>query len=316
MSEKVGVIIVSYNQRNFLKLLFESLSNQSHPNFCIYFIDNFSHDGSPEYAEELCSELKLEAKFFKLSENTGYTGGNNYGVRAAVNDGCNYCLILNSDIELEEKSVESLLKCIKSEPGIAAVGPILLLGGNGNKSATIQEFGATADFRKYKIRKYYSSVLFEYAEKSIPNCLHVNYITGACILLKSSVFNEIGFFDEKYFAYGEEIDLFKRIKEAGFKVLVTKEAKVWHHHDWSPKNKKGYYIEYYLIQRNKYLYFRKHRLYIHMTQNMLKDFLLYPVILRWFMRVCDFKLSLYYLKGTIDGLFNKSGRPGILNSSK
>jgi GT2 family glycosyltransferase len=264
-----------------------------------------------EYAKKLCSDLKLETRFFEQNENTGYTGGNNYGVREAVRDGCKYCLILNSDTELDRECIGSLIKCIESAPGIGATGPILLLGNKGDRDTTIQEFGAYADFRNYKIIKNYSSELFEPIGKNIPDYLQVNFITGACLMLKSSVYEQIGLFDERYFAYGEEIDLFKRINEAGFKVVVTKNARVWHHHDWSGKNKKGYYIEYYLIQRNKYLYFRKHRFFRNMIQNILIDILMYPIYLRWFIRICDFKLSLYYLKGTFEGFLNKSGRPVI-----
>ncbi|HEY5125295.1 MAG TPA: glycosyltransferase family 2 protein [Ignavibacteria bacterium] len=311
MSDKVGVIIVSYNQRNFLKLVFETLSDQSFLNLCIYFVDNCSNDGSVEHAKELCTEFKLDARFFELNENTGYTSGNNYGVRVAVTDGCKYCLILNSDTELDRDCIKLLIECLESEPGIAATGPILLLGNKGNRYTTIQEFGANVDFRNYKIKKNYSSELFEQIGKNIPDYLQVNFITGACIMFSSSVYEQIGLFDEKYFAYGEEIDFFKKVNDIGLKVFVTKKAIVWHHHDWSGKNKKGYYIEYYLIQRNKYLYFQKHRLYKYMLQNILKDILMYPIYLRWFIRVCDFKLSLYYLKGTFDGLLNRSGRPVI-----
>jgi hypothetical protein len=48
-----------------------------------------------------------------------------------------------------------------------------------------------------------------------------------------------------------------------------------------------------------------------MVLNILKDILMYPVYLKWFIRICDLKLSLYYLKGTFDGILNKSARPGI-----
>jgi len=311
MSDRVGVIIVSYNQRNFLKLLFGTLSKQSFTNFCIYFVDNCSHDGSVEYAKELCISLELEARFFELNENTGYTGGNNYGVREAVADGCIYCLILNSDTELDGDCIRILVECLEHGTGIGATGPILLIGKRGLQNTIIQEFGANALFKSYKIKKNYSSQSFEQVENNIPDNLQVNYLTGACIMIKASVYEQVGLFDERYFAYGEEIDLFKKINDAGLKVIVTKRAKVWHHHDWSKKNKKGYYIEYYLIQRNKYLYFRKYFYYSQIIKNVLKDILLYPVYLMWFIRICNFKLSLYYLKGTFDGLLNKLGRPVI-----
>ena len=311
MSDKVGIIIVSYNQKLVLNVLFKSLSEQSFNNFCIYFVDNLSSDGSVEYAKGLCHEYNLEAKFSELKENTGYTGGNNYGVRNAVKDGCKYCLILNSDTELDKNCLMSLLECIEQDQLIAVSGPILLLGNKESTDTTIQEYGANADFNNYTVRKNYPAVKLESEEKCIPDNLQVNFITGACFLIKSSVYEKIGLFEERYFAYGEEIDFFKNMAGTGMKAMVTKKAKVWHHHDWSSRNKQRYYIEYYLIQRNKYLYFRKNHLNKYFFRNVLKDILMYPVYLPWFIRICNFRLSLCYLKGTIDGLLNKSGRPDI-----
>ena len=309
MSVKVGIIMVSYNQKGFLDVLFETVSCQSFKSFCIYFVDNGSTDGSVEYARELISRLNLDARFFELTENTGYTGGNNFGVEEAVHDGCEYCLILNSDTELAPDCIEILVECIESTPGIAATGPILLLGKKDDHNTAIQELGAVANFRNYIIKKNYSSELYEQTREKIPDYLQVNFLTGACILIKSAVYIKIGLFDDRYFAYGEEIDLFKRIHEAGFKVLATKKARVWHHHDWSGKNKKGYYREYYLIQRNKYLYFKKHHLHKELIINLLKETAHSPMTLKWFIRICDFRLFIFYIKGTIAGLRNQSGNP-------
>jgi GT2 family glycosyltransferase len=311
MSDKVGVIIVSYNQKNFLELLFKTISDQSFKNLCVYFVDNCSRDGSTEFAKEYCANLKLEARFFELKENKGYTGGNNYGVREAVKDGCKYCLILNTDTELDSECITLLLECLESDPEIAATGPILLLGNKGTHYTTIQEFGANADFRNYKIKKNYSSEIFENIEQNIPDYLQVNFITGACLMLKSSAYDQIGLFDERYFTYGEEIDLFKKMYEANLKVLVTKKARVWHHHDWSGKNKKGYYVEYYLIQRNKYLYFKKFHFLKELMFSLLKDLILLPLTLRWFLKICDFRLFKFYIRGSLDGLMNRTGNPDL-----
>src|SRR5664280_2470452 len=111
MSYRVGIIIVSYNQKIFINRLFQSLSNQSFTDFCIYFIDNCSQDDSADYARKLCGNLNFEVKFYELQENTGYSGGNNYGVKQAVYDGCKYCLILNTDTELDRECIKSLIEC-------------------------------------------------------------------------------------------------------------------------------------------------------------------------------------------------------------
>lgn len=187
-TDKVGVIIVSYNQKAFFALLFKTLSEQSFKNFQIYLIDNCSNDGSVQHVKELCVEYNLQARYFELEQNTGYSGGNNYGFLKAVQDGCKYCLILNSDTELDKDCIKSLVDCIENQPEIVVTGLILFLGKGEAPNTTIQEFGANANFNSYQIKKNFASMIFEFTEKEIPEYLQVNYITGACILIKASLF--------------------------------------------------------------------------------------------------------------------------------
>lgn len=312
MSGRVGIIIVSYNQKKYLRLLFETIASQSFNNYQIYFVDNNSIDDSVDHARSIATEFGLNVLFFLLNKNTGYTGGNNYGVKKAVEDGCEYVLILNTDLELDSNCLQNLVECLSSDHSLAVAGPILLFPKKAEQFTEIQEFGADANFLKYKVKKHYTADLYEPIESKIPDKQDVNFITGACFLYRSTVFEQLALFDERYFAYGEEIDLFKRITEAGFRAIVTKHAKVWHHHDWSSRNKKGYYTEYYLIQRNKYLYFKKHQLFRSLVRSLLRDICVFPATVVWFWKICDLKLSVKYLKGTFDGLKNVKGTP-VLN---
>ena len=144
---------------------------------------------------------------------------------------------------------------------------------------------------------------------SLPEVKTVDLVSGGSTFIKAEVLKKTGLWEESYFGYGDEIDLAKRVKEAGYKTVVTSRAMVWHNHKWDRSNKYGYYMEYYLIQRNKYLYFRKYGLTLNMLAALIIDWIKFPWRLIWFIKVCDFSLGIYYLKGTFHGLLNKIGKP-------
>jgi hypothetical protein len=309
--KKVAVILVVYNQKLNLELLFESLKCQSFTDFRIYLIDNNSSDNSLEYARQLNEKYNFDVRFFQLEENTGFAKGNNIGAEAALKDGCELVFVLNNDIELEKDCLAELVSLISSAKNIGIVGPILFYWTECKKSNRIQEFGGNIDFKRYKIAKHFTGQVHETVRDKIPEQLEVNFVCGGTTFIKSEVIKKCGLWDERFFAYGDEIDLSKRVLEAGYKLFVTKNAKAWHFHDWSNLNKQGYYAEYHLSARNKYIYFNKYKLYLWMLISLLEDLIKFPVRFFWFIRVCDVKLPLYYLKGILLGIMNKSGRPGI-----
>ena len=95
-------------------------------------------------------------------------------------------------------------------------------------------------------------------------------------------------------------------------MYVNSKAVAYHNHHWTKKNNKAYYFEYYLSERNKFLYYRKYKLYFSIVYMFLADIIRFPWRLIWFRKVCDFKLGVYYLKGMKDGLLGKSGKPDFI----
>ncbi|MCX7877894.1 MAG: glycosyltransferase family 2 protein [Ignavibacteria bacterium] len=303
-----GVIIVVYNQRDFLDDLYNSLKKQTNKNFRIYFIDNASEDNSSEHFSKLNSDKELDVKFISSGKNLGYAGGNNFGAKEAISDGCKYLLILNPDMVLSENFLEKLTELIKSDDIIIATGPLIMFGKNPD---IIQEYGGEINFFLGEVRKNFSNSNIK--EISVPEFLETQFISGGAMLIRSDAFKKAGMFDERYFAYFDEIDLMRRLRAEikNSRFIVTSKAMAWHHHQWNPGNKKGYYLEYYLIQRNKYLYFLKYRLFPSLLLSLILDLIKFPVRLIWFKRVCDYKLGYYYLKGIIDGLAGKMGKPEL-----
>jgi GT2 family glycosyltransferase len=111
--------------------------------------------------------------------------------------------------------------------------------------------------------------------------------------------------------YNNEIDFAYRVKQLGYISKATTKAKIWHNHKWVRDNKTGWYREYYLSERNKFLYYHKYKMFFQMIWMLFIDILKFPFRLAWFMKVCDFKLGIYYLRGMFDGIINKQGKPKL-----
>ncbi|MBK7498977.1 MAG: glycosyltransferase family 2 protein [Ignavibacteriales bacterium] len=128
--------------------------------------------------------------------------------------------------------------------------------------------------------------------------IEVNIVGGGITFIKASVVKEIGLFDERYYIYGEELDLGYRSFLADYKMVVTSEAKVWHHHNWSRKNNKQHYFSYYYMNRAKILYFIKFALHKQLIIFLLKELFLFPVKVKWSHKTSDLKLIKYYYLGS------------------
>lgn len=308
---KIGIILVMYRQKHNLALLYASLAEQTEGDFKIYFVNNDSDNSDIEFSKELNSGFGLNIEYIQAGGNAGFAGGNNIGAKKAIEEGCNFIFFLNNDTILDNNCLAELKNTVENDPAVAAAAPLIFFWSGSKTKERIQEFGAKADFSSYIITKYYEGAGYTENEKKFPETVFADMLPGAATFIKSEVLLKTGLWEESYFAYGDEIDLARRIKNAGYKCIAVSKAVLWHNHKWVKDNKQGYYFEYYLIQRNKYLYFRKHGLYLNMLIAYVTDILKFPVRLFWFIKVCDVKLGFYYLKGTYAGIFGHKGKPRL-----
>lgn len=306
----IGIVTVVTNEKYNLDNFFRSLSAQSFKDFTLYFIDNNSSDGSADYFRHLNKNNELKVKFLSVNENSGFSTGSNNGASAAIQDGCEYLFILNNDVELDKNCLAELKTLIESSPDIVCVGPLLFMHKE-KFPGIIQEYGGKINFRSGMEEKYYTKKNIN--EVSLPEILESDFVGGGVCFIKADAFKNAGMFEDSYFAYFDEIDLAYRLRMLRqYKMYVTAKAIAYHNHYWTKKNNKSYYFEYYLSERNKFLYFKKFKLYYSIIWMTLIDLLKFPWRLVWFMKVCDFKLGLYYLKGMKDGLLGRKGKPSFI----
>jgi GT2 family glycosyltransferase len=305
----IGIITVLHNQKRFLKDFIDSLLIQTFNDFTLYLIDNNSKDDPFELTKELNKNNLIHIKYFSLDDNTGFAAGSNYGAKKAIDDGCEYLFILNPDVVLEINCVNALYQLIDKNKNIQCVGPLIMRNKNSNPDI-IQELGGKIFFKKGTYKKYYTGKNIK--ETDLPGEMETEFVSGGACMIRSQEFKQAGMFEEKYFAYFDEIDLFYRLKKMfDLKMLVTTKAILWHNHDWTRNNPESYYFEFYLTERNKLLFFWKNKFYFSIIRCFTSELVKFPWRLLWFMKVCNFTLGIYYLRGLFAGLFNRSGKPKL-----
>lgn len=220
----VSIIIVSYNARDFLRECLYSLfeKTKSLP-FEVIVVDNESSDGSVQMIQELFPQVNI----LNSGGNVGFGRANNIGIKEAK--GRNIFL-LNPDTILLNNAIKILSDFLDSHDEVAVCGGNLY---NVDKEPTHSflrylpsVFGELDQLTGYKLSKWCYGKSFEFNHDNRP--LHVGYITGADMMIKKIVLDEVGCFDPDFFMYFEETELTYRIRKAGYKIMSVPEACIVH----------------------------------------------------------------------------------------
>lgn len=216
MSVDTSIIIVNWNSKDYLRQCLRSLdAHLPSVAFEVIVVDGASFDGC---GEMLAAEFP-KVVFIQSNENIGFAKANNLGARRAKGE---YLLLLNPDTEFTEDAITTLHACAKSHEDAGAIGCRLLNGDRSLQTSCVQAFPTVlnqaldSEFlrRKSPRSKLWGiSALYDESPSAIP----VEAISGACIYVKRSRYEQVGGFTEQYFMYGEDIDLCFKLTNAGFR---------------------------------------------------------------------------------------------------
>lgn len=179
--------------------------------FKFILVDNHSTNGTIEKLR------KFNSKNFTLisnPENLGFARAVNQGVRQALKNGADKVLLVNPDVKISSQQILNL-----SKTDVDIVAPILSFSRHSQK---IYDFGGKVNWLLGRTN---------HIETQTPNKTQaevIDYVSGACMLIDKRVFEKIGFFDERFFMYFEDVDFCLRAKKAGFKVIVDTNVIVSH----------------------------------------------------------------------------------------
>lgn len=215
----ISIVIPNYNGLEHLKTCFTSLKKQTLQDYTVILADNGSSDPSAEYTKEQFPE----AAIIKIGYNSGFAKAVNEGIKYSLNNTpSEFILLLNNDIELADNFLETAVKALESHKDASILAVKMLNYYNRN---IIDDCG---DFIKAGGG---SPIARGHGETDTGQYDKAEYIFGACAgaaVYRKEVFGAIGFFDESFFAYYEDIDLSFRAQLAGFKCFYEPNAVCYH----------------------------------------------------------------------------------------
>jgi GT2 family glycosyltransferase len=236
----LSVVILSWNVRDLLRRCLKSVVGDvglitdhcpepkaSHGlTIEVVVVDNASSDGSAEMVRTEFPSVRLISN----ETNRGYTGGNNDGIAAASG---RYVMILNPDAQVIGDALATMVAYADAHPEVGVLGP-QLLDSDGSVQPSRRRFPTlmTALFEstwlqplapRGVLRRYY--VL----DRADDDTQEVDWLVGACLLVRREALQQVGGLDESFFMYSEELDWCRRIRQVGWKVVYLPKAQVIHH---------------------------------------------------------------------------------------
>lgn len=211
------IIIVNWNTRALTAQCLNSIYvNQPSSSFEVWVVDNGSIDGSVEMIRQLFPEVHL----IENRENLGFTRANNQAIQLSRG---RFILLLNSDALLMPNTIQKMMDVMISDPSIGIAGAYLIYP-DGRRQVSHRP-----------LPTFWSEVysLFGLDKLSKPKGNQQEYeetgtVSGACMLIRKTLLNEIGLLDEAYFMFNEEVDLCNRCHNAGLKVVCVYSATAIH----------------------------------------------------------------------------------------
>lgn len=216
MSELVSVIVVNWNGRHHLEMCLPALAAQTYPNYEIILVDNGSTDGSVPYVREQFPQARLIC----LDENAGFARPNNIGIRASQ---ATYLATLNNDTKVDPNWLTELVRAAEANPAAGMCAAKLLFY---DRPDVVNSAGICLDRLGIAWDRWGGRV--DAAEGAAPTAVFGP--SAGAALYRRAMLDEIGLFDEDYFAYLEDVDLAWRARLAGWDCLYVDTAVVYHRH--------------------------------------------------------------------------------------
>ena len=221
----VGVVTVSYGSAEVLDQFLTSVAGATSGPVAIVVTDNRAPDREVERIAD-----RAGAHYLPLPRNGGYGAGMNSAV-AELPAEVEWVLISNPDVSLGAGSIDALLSCAVSDPTIGAVGPAIMTDGEVFPSAravpSLRTGIGHALFANIWLGNPWTRA-YRRDSSSDPVRRDTGWLSGACVLVRKSAFDQLGGFDDGYFMYFEDVDLGYRFGKAGYRNVYEPASVVVH----------------------------------------------------------------------------------------
>ncbi|PIP62809.1 hypothetical protein COW98_02025 [Candidatus Roizmanbacteria bacterium CG22_combo_CG10-13_8_21_14_all_35_9] len=261
----LSIIIVSYNTKKITENCLESINRslwKSKIKYEIIVVDNDSKDGSKEMLEKYSADKNNHSVYYQTNTNLGFGRGNNFAVKKAEGK---YILLLNSDTIVLNRSIEKLYNFyFENEKTVHFLGAKLLNKDLTPQPSACRFFTLPVIFGALFLKTDYWGLT-----RFSPNHFQkVDWVSGACIMTKKSLYQRLGGFDQDIFMYMEEVDLLYRAKKKGWKTYFYPAAQIVHLGSASSGGKTFPILQ---VYRGFLYFYKKHYSFLHLL--ILKFFL-------------------------------------------
>ena len=247
----LSIIVVNFETPDYTLECVRSIYRNKPPcAFEVIVIDNGSKDGS---LEQLRQELP-QVLCIETGSNLGFSQANNLGISNAQGE---FILLLNSDTKILDNSLDKMLEYLLTNPHLGAMGP-RQLHGNGKLQLSWGSFPTLISEAFRKLLHYRLSIndlkIRDYLEEKYAGSTDVDWVSGSCLMARKKALQDAGLLDGRFFMYFEDIDLCRRIKDAGWRIHYNSDITIVHYGGISAKrNLMRVLVEY----RRSQIYFTK-----------------------------------------------------------
>ena len=242
---RVALVILIWNGMEDTLECLRSLETDTYPNKEIFIVDNGSTDDSVREIGRLFPDVII----LETGANLGFTGGNNFGVRHALERKCDYVFLLNNDTTVEPDALGKLVAAAESQPDYGILAPVIHYYDEPR-----DVWFANSILELHRGAAWHDNSGGEPGLNQAP--YEVPWATGCAMLIRTKRMSDMGGFDDRYYLSWEDVDLSLRMRKAGLSVVVVPASRIYHKGGRSgqrmPESK------YYYTVRNSLLLVRKH----------------------------------------------------------
>ncbi|MCX6021813.1 MAG: glycosyltransferase family 2 protein [Chloroflexi bacterium] len=224
-----SVLIVCWNGLEHLRSCLPTVLSQDYPNFEVLLLDNASSDGSPEWVEQTYGD---RVRLIRTGANLGYVGANNLGFTLATGE---VLVVLTPDTQVAPGWLRGLVEAVTGDP---TVGLATAKVCHFDRRDIINTCGNDIHMTGMAFCRHLDepSASFNAPED-------VSGVSGCSFALRRSLWQRIGGFDDLFFMYMEDTDLSLRVRLAGFRIVATPAATVYHKYDINMRPAKYFWME-------------------------------------------------------------------------
>ena len=264
MTPRVWIVPVNFNGLEDTRKCLRSLAELSHP-ASVVVVDNASKEDPTAILKAAFPTIHV----VRNAVNAGWSGGNNTGIRFALERGATHVVLLNNDTTVHPRLVDRLLAASAADPAFGILGPVIRYMDEPDATMT-----DGVVFNRPGYPGFFQRLPVPERTAEPPVVAEVDIVNGCCMMIRADVFRRIGLIDDRFFLIHEEADFCLRAREAGFRCGVLAEGLVWHKGS-SAFRRSGKRWQRYYDTRNLGLLLSKHTMRTRTGRSVLKTYAAY-----------------------------------------